>query len=98
MSIEVVALLVTVFIAVVGWATVFGVCKQKIENNADEIKEVKESLERIQKDLQKDIDEVKADSKEQSVILQSINNNLAALNSNFNLLINGQLKIKGVTE
>lgn len=109
MSIEVIALLITVFITVVGWAVMFGVCKQKIQNNTEEIEEVKKSIDSVKAthvndlatlkaDFQKDIDEIKADSKEQSVILQSINNNLAAMNNNFDLLLNGHLKIKGVTE
>ena len=102
MSTEVIAILVTVAIAVVGWVFMFGSCKQKIDSNSKEIADVKaecaKEIAELKADMQKDIDEIKKDAKEQSVILQSINNNITDLNTQFRLFLSGQLKIKGVTE
>ena len=34
-------LIITLGVTIVGWATIFGICKQKIENNERDIQEIK---------------------------------------------------------
>lgn len=91
MSNDVLSIVITIGITVMGWAVMFGICKQKIDNNENEIKELKA-------DFQKDIDDLKSRQNETSTILQSINNNLSRINERFDLLINGQLKIEGINK
>jgi len=94
------SLVVTCGITLIGWAVMFGICKNKIDTNSKEIEDLKtnytEQIKTLKADFQYDIDEVKARQNETSTILQSINNNLSRINERFDLLVNGQLNIKGI--
>lgn len=77
--------IITIIITVIGWAVMFGICKNKIDNNEKSISELKE-------DVQRDIDDIKNRQTQTDTILQSINTTLASLDAKVDLLIHGKIK------
>lgn len=65
----------------------FGICKQQIDTNTRDITILSDKHD-------KDITEMRNQIDQSNVILQSINNNLAELNTKVNLLIEGKITTK----
>lgn len=78
-------LAITVIIAIASASASFGVCQNQITTNKD-------SIEKLELTHQKDVDALRCQQQNQDVLLQSINNNLASLNTKVDLLVNGKLK------
>lgn len=78
------ALLVTILITVAGWALNFGICQNKIEQNAL-------SIERIEKQHETDIERLSTRQASTEALLQSINSQLVELNTKMSLLLNGKI-------
>lgn len=78
-------LVISIGITLIGWAVMFGICKNKIDNNEKAIQDLK-------KDIDKDISQINVKQNQTDTILQSINNLLASVNSKVDLLIDGKIK------
>lgn len=79
------SLLVTIAITIIGWSTAFGVAQNKLEQHEKE-------LARIEKNHNEDVQKLQEKQDKSDVILNSINVQLAALNSKIELLINNKIK------
>lgn len=77
-------LIVTGMITVAGWGVTFGVCQNKIEQNARDII-------RVEKNHMMDIDRVETRQASTDNLLQSINGQLIELNTKMTLLLNGKI-------
>lgn len=77
-------LLVTIFITVAGWALNFGICKNKIEQNAD-------NITRIEVKLDNEVEKLNNRQASTDTLLQSINTQLVELNTKMTLLLNGKI-------
>lgn len=80
-------LILTVIITVAGWSVTFGVCQNKIEQNAKDIT-------RIERTHNEDVAKINDRQTNTDTLLQSINTQLVELNTKMTLLLNG--KITGV--
>ena len=78
-------LVLSLCIALCGCALTFGVCKNQIDNN-------KENITKLELTHEKDIDSLKEQQKQTDALLQSMNNNLASINTKLDLLVEGKLK------
>lgn len=89
-------LVLSLCIAIAGCALTFGVCKNQIDNNKKNIEKLelthKEDIAKIELTHEKDISAVNSRQNNQDALLQSINNNLAELNTKMDLLVAGKLK------
>lgn len=79
-------LLLILLIPVLSAFISIGVCKNQLDNNTHQIAELKEYHDADIKDVNNKVDQ-------NNIILQSINNNLAELNTKVSLLIDGKIKI-----
>lgn len=77
-------LIVTGMVTVAGWGVTFGVCQNKIEQNAKDIV-------RIEKAHMVDIERVETRQASTDNLLQSINGQLIELNTKMTLLLNGKI-------
>lgn len=80
-------LLLVLIVPVVSCCITFGICKNQLDNNTKQIENIK-----IYHD--NDIKEINNRVDQNNIILQSINNNLAELNTKVSLLIDGKINIK----
>lgn len=81
------SLLLVCLIPVLSCCVTFGICKEQINTNTRDIAVLSEKHD-------KDIAEMRTQIDQSNVILQSINNNLAELNTKVNLLIEGKINTK----
>lgn len=77
-------LVITIVIAVASAGMSFGVCQNQISNNTQDI-------ERLELTHQKDVDAINSRQNQTDTLLQSINNNLASLNTKMDLLVEGKI-------
>lgn len=82
-------LLLTLIVTVAGWAVNFGVCQNKIEQNAKDIA-------RVEKVHTIDFERVETRQASTDNLLQSINSQLVELNTKMTLLLNGKIISDGV--
>lgn len=75
--------IISIGISLGGVLVMFGVFKNKIEQN-------EKAIEEIKKDFSKDIQTITSKQNQTDTILQSINNLLASVNSKVDLLIDGK--------
>ena len=80
-------LLLVLLIPVASSLVTIGICKNQIDNNTQNIAELKMYHDNDIKDVNSRVDQ-------SNIILQSINNNLAELNTKVSLLIDGKIKIE----
>lgn len=80
-------LLLVLLIPVATSLVTIGICKNQIDNNTQNIAELKVYHDNDIKDVNTRVDQ-------SNIILQSINNNLAELNTKVSLLIDGKIKIE----
>lgn len=80
-------LLLVLLIPVASSLVTIGICKNQIDNNTQNIAELKVYHDNDIKDVNTRVDQ-------SNIILQSINNNLAELNTKVSLLIDGKIKIE----
>lgn len=78
-------LVLSLCIAIAGCALTFGVCKNQIDNN-------KENINKLELTHEKDVESLSKRQNNTDALLQSINNNLAELNTKMDLLVAGKLK------
>ena len=85
-------------ITIAGFASTFGIVKNKVDNNTNliiqEIAERKESDSQLVSIHEKGYTELKNDAKQNAVVIQSINNTLASINTKLDLIYEGKVKIK----
>lgn len=79
-------LLLILLIPVLSACVTIGICKNQLDNNTQQIAELKSYHDADIKDVNNKVDQ-------NNIILQSINNNLAELNTKVSLLIDGKIKI-----
>lgn len=84
MNWSVVGIVITLIVTVAGWGVTFGVCKNQIEDNKDDIKELKEQQKTDVKMLLE-----KQNNTDQ--ILQEITRQLVELNTKMSLLLKGKI-------
>lgn len=77
-------LLATIIITVAGWGLSFGVCQNKIDQNA-------KNIERVEKIHVADVERLDTRQASTDNLLQSINTQLVELNTKMSLLLNGKL-------
>lgn len=78
-------LVLTIVITLCGCALTFGVVQNKVENNT-------KNIERLELTHEKDVTGIKEQQKQTDALLQSMNNNLASINTKLDLLVEGKLK------
>lgn len=78
-------LVLTLCITLCGCALTFGITQNKVENNTKQI-------DKLELTHEKDIDALKEQQKQTDALLQSMNNNLASINTKLDLLVEGKLK------
>ena len=92
----------TLSITLCGVASSYGFCKAQIDHNTAAIQKVEETTEKglsqIQEETNRRFEQQDKRIAEQSVILQSINNNLASMNTKMDLIMEGKLKLAGVSK
>ena len=84
MNWSVVGIVITLIVTVAGWGVTFGVCKNQIEDNKDDIRELKEQQKTDVKMLLE-----KQNATDQ--ILQEITRQLVELNTKMSLLLKGKI-------
>lgn len=81
-------ILITIVVTVAGWGVTFGVCKNQIEQNRKDIRDLKDQHK----------DDVKTLFQKQNntdTLLQNISQQLTELNTKMSLLIKGKINIEG---
>lgn len=78
-------LALTIIIAICSAGVAFGVCQNQISNN-------KENIARMETIHQKDVEDLTNKQDRTDILLNSINQNLASLNTKMDLLVSGKLK------
>ena len=98
LKVNVIGLGLSLAIALCTVASSYGICKTQIEHNAQQIESVKveneKQLIQVRTEINQKIESQDARISEQSVILQSINNNLASMNTKVDLLVQGKINTK----
>lgn len=80
-------LIISTGVTLLGWAVCFGVMKNKIDSNEKAIADLKA-------DHKKDIEAIHTKQNQTDVILQSINTQLASLNTKVDMILKGQVQVK----
>lgn len=81
-------ILITIVVTVAGWGVTFGICKNQIEQNRKDIRDLKDQHK----------DDVKTLFQKQNntdTLLQNISQQLTELNTKMSLLIKGKINIEG---
>lgn len=91
-------LIISIVTPLVGCGVIFGICKNKIEQNEKEIKELKEKhtedIKELREDHSKDIQSVLEKQQNTDCLLQEINKQLIELNTKMSLLLKGKISIE----
>lgn len=82
--------LITIVVTVAGWGVTFGICKNKIEQNQNDIKELKDQHK-------EDFNLVIQKQNNTDQLLQAINTQLTELNTKMSLLLRGKINVDGVS-
>lgn len=78
-------IVLTILIAVMPACVGYGVLQAQVRNNTI-------AIEKVEQSTQKAIDDLSERQNKSDVLLNSINNNLASLNTKMDLLLSGKLK------
>ena len=84
MNWAVVGIVITLIFTVAGWGVTFGICKNKIEENEEDIKELKEQQKT-------DVKMLLEKQNNTDSLLQGINSQLIELNTKMSLLLKGKI-------
>lgn len=80
--------LITIVVTVAGWGVTFGICKNQIEQNKRDIRDLKEQHK-------EDVKTLFQKQNNTDNLLQNISQQLTELNTKMTLLIKGKINIEG---
>lgn len=80
--------LITIVVTVAGWGVTFGICKNQIEQNKKDIRDLKEQHK-------EDVKTLFQKQNNTDNLLQNISQQLTELNTKMTLLIKGKINIEG---